>query len=57
MTRIFINGRFLSQRVTGVQRYAREVVLQLSELVRTEDPCVQGLEFEIIAPKNAVLDL
>lgn len=32
-TRIFINGRFLAQRVTGVQRYARETLLCLDDLL------------------------
>ena len=30
---IVINGRFLSQRVTGVQRYARETIHALDELL------------------------
>ena len=32
-SRIFINGRFLTQRVTGVQRYARETLSCLDELL------------------------
>jgi len=30
---VFINGRFFSQRITGVQRYARETILCLDELL------------------------
>lgn len=30
--RVYINGRFLTQSVTGVQRYAHEVVLQLDQI-------------------------
>jgi len=30
---VFINGRFLTQRVTGVQRYARETIQCLDELL------------------------
>lgn len=30
---ILINGRFATQRTTGVQRYARETLLQLDELI------------------------
>ncbi len=38
--RIQVNGRYLAQRVTGVQRYAREVVARLAEKV------------ELIAPRG-----
>lgn len=31
--RIGVNGRFLTRRVTGVDRYAREIVLELDKLV------------------------
>ena len=31
---IVINGRFLTQRITGVQRYAREIVAELDKLVK-----------------------
>ena len=34
--RVFLNGRFLSQRVTGVQRYARETLACLDELIGRE---------------------
>ena len=35
MTRVVLNGRFLAQPHTGVQRYARETVLALDALVGT----------------------
>jgi glycosyltransferase involved in cell wall biosynthesis len=41
-----INGRYLSQSVTGVQRYAREIVAELEVLVRA-DP---SLSARIIVP-------
>jgi len=31
-----INGRFLTQRMTGVQRYAREIVAALDEILTQE---------------------
>ena len=31
---IVINGRFLIQRITGVQRYAREICLELDKLIK-----------------------
>ena len=33
--KVFINGRFFEQRVTGVQRYARELLNALDSIVRT----------------------
>ncbi len=36
MTTVYINGRFLSQRTTGVQRYALEVLLALDALLAAE---------------------
>ena len=40
-----INGRFLTQRITGVQRYAREIVSELDKL------CVNK-NIEIAVPEN-----
>lgn len=45
-----INGRFLSQPGTGVQRYAREVVRALDEAVARGDPLAPRLE--ILAPPD-----
>jgi len=36
MTRIFINGRFFTQRQTGVQRMALETVRAIDGLLGTE---------------------
>ena len=52
--KIYINGRFLSQRVTGVQRYAREVVSALDKILQ-EKPTDD--EWCILAPKNITPDL
>lgn len=48
----YINGRFLTQRITGVQRYAREMALALDQLLqeRTSDQN----EYTILAPKNVI---
>ena len=43
MSKLYINGNFLQQQVTGVQRYAREVVNGFSRA---------GYPFEIIEPKG-----
>ena len=34
MNKIIINGRFLSHRVTGVERYAREILSELDKIVQ-----------------------
>lgn len=45
MMKYIINGRFLSQRITGVQRYAREIVSEL-------DKICSDLDIEIAVPGN-----
>lgn len=35
--KIIINGRFLTQRITGVQRYAREICAELDKLVKPNE--------------------
>ncbi len=49
----FINGRFLTQPVTGVQRYAQEVVRTLERHLADGHPLARKLEVEIIAPPGA----
>ena len=44
--KIIINGKFLSQKITGVQRYAREVLNRL-------DPLVYNLNIEIVMAEDA----
>ena len=54
MTRFWsINGRFLTQPVTGVQRYAREIVCALDQLMSLGHPLTQGLEMDLIVPRGA----
>ncbi|MGN6306368.1 MAG: glycosyltransferase family 4 protein [Mesorhizobium sp.] len=48
-----INGRFLCQPTTGVQRYAREVVLALDALVAEGVPLARGLEVDLCCPPGA----
>ena len=43
--RVIINGRFLSQRITGVQRYAREILNELDKLAKPH-------EFTIAVPPD-----
>lgn len=45
--KIIVNGRFLTQRVTGVQRFAREILQELDRLC-------EDLDIEIAVPRSAV---
>jgi glycosyltransferase involved in cell wall biosynthesis len=53
--KIFINGRFLSQSITGVQRYAAEMVKAMDHLLASGEapqPLLKA-EWRILAPPNA----
>lgn len=50
MTRVILNGRFLAQPHTGVQRYARETVLALDTLLAQQG---KGLELVLAVPAGA----
>lgn len=50
---IFINGRFLAQSVTGVQRYAREVVLALDDLLEAGEIDRDRYAFVLVSPVGA----
>lgn len=52
--RLALNGRFLSQRTTGVQRHAREMVGALDRRLEQDGG---ELDMTLLAPPNAVLDL
>jgi glycosyltransferase involved in cell wall biosynthesis len=48
-----INGRFLSQPTTGVQRYAREIVRSLDALIAERAPLTDGLELRLHCPPGS----
>ncbi|AZO14628.1 glycosyltransferase family 1 protein [Mesorhizobium sp. M2A.F.Ca.ET.043.05.1.1] len=48
-----INGRFLSQSTTGVQRYAREIVRSLDDLIAERAPLTRGLEIRLHCPPGS----
>lgn len=48
-----INGRFLSQPTTGVQRYAREVVSALDALIAEQTPLARELEIDTVCPPGS----
>ncbi|WP_199088315.1 glycosyltransferase family 1 protein [Bosea sp. ASV33] len=56
---IYINGRFLSQAVTGVQRYAAELVKALDRLVAegSVPPGLAEATFTLLLPPNAEREL
>ena len=51
--KIYINGRFLTQRITGVQRYALEITRALDSLI-SDDKNLQKHEYIVIAPKKVL---
>ena len=46
----YINGRFLTQPMTGVQRYAHEIVRALDQHLADEHPSARGLSIELVVP-------
>ena len=54
--RIYINGRFLTQRITGVQRYALEITRTLDSLI-SDDKNLQKHEYIVIAPKKVLYSI
>jgi hypothetical protein len=55
--RIVINGRFLTQAVTGVQRYAIELTKALDELLGRGVIDAERYRFELLAPSSGAADL
>jgi glycosyltransferase involved in cell wall biosynthesis len=45
-----INGRFLTQRMTGVQRYAHEIVAALDEIISENKDIVACLTMRLVLP-------
>lgn len=50
---VLVNGRFYGQRVTGVQRYARETLASLDELLAAGEP--SGARWTVVAPRGTPL--
>lgn len=51
MKKIVINGRFLTQQITGVQRVAHELVREMDNLIK-----VKNIEVVVLAPKNTIFE-
>jgi glycosyltransferase involved in cell wall biosynthesis len=45
-----INGRFLTQKITGVQRYAREIVSAMDMLAADGHPLARELDLTLLVP-------
>lgn len=50
MVTTFVNGKFTAQSITGVQRYAHELVVALDALLETQDA---GGRFVLLCPRGA----
>lgn len=48
-----INGRFLTQPLTGVQRYAGEIVRALDREIKAGHPFARDLQIKLLAPRGA----
>jgi glycosyltransferase involved in cell wall biosynthesis len=52
-----INGRFTAQDMTGVQRYAREVVCAIDQILDEDNDLASRLGFELVVPRGAQYEL
>ena len=52
---LYINGRFLTQQVTGVQRYAHEFVLSLDRLIDEAKAAGKDPEVVLLTPRTGVI--
>lgn len=55
MSVVYFNGRFLSQRQTGVQRFAMELIRALDRLAARSTGTDPDMEFVVLAPPNATI--
>lgn len=51
--KIYINGRFLTQSITGVQRYALEMSKAIDDIINN-DAYLQNNEYVMITPQNTL---
>lgn len=55
--KVYINGRFLSQNITGVQRFALEIVKAIDKYLETTLNKKENVDFVIIAPNDANISM
>lgn len=53
MRRVVVNGRFLAQQRTGVQRYAAETLCALDRLLGRRPQCLQHTAWQLAVPHDA----
>jgi len=51
-----INGRFLAQRMTGVQRYAQEIVAALDDILSEHGDIARQLRMRLVLPPGAKVE-
>jgi glycosyltransferase involved in cell wall biosynthesis len=52
VTRVLVNGRFLGQRVTGAQRYARELLSAMDRWLQTDRELAGRLSLTVLVPRG-----
>lgn len=52
---IYINGRFLTQPITGVQRYALELLQAMDSQLASLSASNQGMRFELLSPPGSLV--
>ena len=50
-----INGRFLTRNMTGVDRYAFEIVSAIDVLIRERHPLTESIQVEVLLPEGGPL--
>lgn len=50
---VYINGRFLTQAFTGVQRYAFELLLAMDSQLAADPAAASAVRFEVLVPRGA----
>jgi glycosyltransferase involved in cell wall biosynthesis len=53
MLKIYINGRFLSQKMTGQQRFSRELVAAFDRWLDSDAEAREAYRFVVLAPRDA----
>jgi glycosyltransferase involved in cell wall biosynthesis len=48
-----VNGRFTAQELTGVQRYAREILLAMDKILEKDDQIARRLGLQLVVPPGA----
>lgn len=52
---IYINGRFLTQNITGVQRYAHEIIKALDQLIKDQKIDNEKYQFILLSPQKSLV--